>query len=152
MIMARTAHTPGLINIEPFIPALLKYFANNNDITAAYLYGSYGTGAQTPLSDVDLGILLTQGVKRTLIKQMEIESDIAGICRNDDINVLILNDGPVLLQFKVISTGRLLYERDPHTVNNFQEIVCKRYADFMPDYLEFCREYDRALREDYLDG
>ncbi|MBF7083461.1 nucleotidyltransferase domain-containing protein [Desulfallas sp. Bu1-1] len=101
--MARTAHTPGLINIEPFIPALLKYFANNNDITAAYLYGSYGTDAQTPLSDVDLGILLTQGVKRTLIKQMEIESDIAGICRNNDINVLILNDGPVLLQFKVKS-------------------------------------------------
>jgi len=80
------------------------------------------------------------------------ESEISLICGSDDINVLMLNDAPVILQFKVISTGKLLYERDARAASDFQEIVCKQFADFMPDYLAFCRDYDRFLHEAYLNG
>lgn len=79
-----------------------------------------------------------------------IESDLAKICRSDDINILLLYDAPLFLQFKVISTGRLLYERNAEATSKFQEIICKLYADFMPDYLAFARDYDRSLRKDYL--
>lgn len=148
--MARLVRTPAFLNIDPFLPALLNYFAGKKDILAAYLYGSYGTEAQTPLSDVDLAVLLAPETKRTLFKQIEIESDIAKICRSDEINVLLLNDAPLFLQFKVISAGRLLYERDAEAISKFQEIICKLYADFMPDYLAFARDYDRSLQEAYL--
>ncbi|MEW5898009.1 MAG: nucleotidyltransferase domain-containing protein [Bacillota bacterium] len=150
--MARLSRAPAFINIDPFFPDLLGYFSGNKDIFAAYLYGSYGTAAQTPFSDVDLAVLLAPEADRTLPKQMEIEANLAKICHIDDINLLLLNDAPVLLQFKVISTGRLIFARDAEAVNDFQELVCKRYADFMPDYLNFCRDYDRSLREAYSYG
>ncbi|MBE0467502.1 MAG: DUF86 domain-containing protein [Candidatus Desulforudis sp.] len=55
-----------MINIEGRMPALQWYLAENPDIVAAYLYGSYGTVTQTVLSDVDLGILLRLGLQARL--------------------------------------------------------------------------------------
>jgi len=149
--MTGSVQTPAFLNIDSFLPALINYFAGKKDILAAYLYGSYGTEAQTPLSDVDLAVLLASETKQPLFKQIEIESDISKICQSDEINLLLLNNAPLLLQFKVISTGRLLYERDAVALSKFQEIVCKLYADFLPDYLAFARDYDRSLQEAYLD-
>lgn len=140
------------IDIEPHLEELCAYLTQNRDIAAAYLYGSYGTAAQTPLSDVDLAILFFSHAKRDLKRVMEIESELSKICQTEDINLLVLNEAPVLIQHRVISTGRIIHERDPKTVNDFHEAVFKRYADFMPDYLTFCREYDRSLQEAYNGG
>lgn len=140
------------LDIEPCLEALRAYLAQNKDIAAAYLYGSYGTGAQTPLSDVDLAVLFFPQAKRGLKRVMEIESDLSKICQTGDINLLVLNDAPVLIQHRVISTGRLIHEKDQSTVNSFHEVVFKCYADFIMDYLAFCREYDRSLGEAYGSG
>lgn len=150
--MVRVANTPFLINIEPCLVDLVDYLSENKDIAAAYFYGSYHTEMQTPLSDVDMAVLFSSQARRRLDDVMRIEADVVGICGCDDINILVLNDAPVLIQFKVISTGRLLYERNSDMVSDFQEVVFKCYADFMPDYLQFCRDYDRSLREAYVHG
>ena len=85
-------------------------------------------------------------------KQLEISSKVAEIANSDDVNVLVLNDIAVILQFRVIKTGVLLFVRDHTGLADFQELVFKIYADFMPDYLAFARDYDQALREAYLNG
>ncbi|MHB1043111.1 MAG: type VII toxin-antitoxin system MntA family adenylyltransferase antitoxin [Eubacteriales bacterium] len=150
--MPRLGAKPGFIDIRNRVPLLLKYFESKGDILAAYLYGSYGTGEQTPLSDVDIAILLKRGVKDSFDEQLEISSKVAEIANNDDVNVLVLNTAPVLLQFRVIKSGRLLFARDQDELADFQELVCKVYADFMPDYQAFARDYDQALKEAYLNG
>jgi len=150
--MARLEEKPGLIDIRDRIPLLVKYLEKKEDILAAYLFGSYGTAEQTPLSDVDIAILLRGGVKDSFDKQLEISSEVAENADSDDVNVLILNTAPVILQFRVIKTGRLLFARDQNELADFQELVFKVYADFMPDYLAFVREYDQALKEAYLYG
>jgi predicted nucleotidyltransferase len=150
--MARLDKKPGFINIDHRLPALVKTFEKNKDILAAYLYGSYGTAEQTPLSDVDIAVLLNREVKDNFHKELKISAEIAEIAGNDDVNVLFLNAAPVLLQFRVIKNGRLLYAREQDELADFQELVCKLYADYMPDYLEFAREYDQALREAYSNG
>jgi len=148
--LVRLAKNPLLIDIEPCLGALVDYFSTHKKVVAAYIYGSYRTEMQTPLSDVDMAILFSTQTKSYFADAMKLEADIAEICGCDDVNILALNDASVVMQFKVISTGRLLYERDSKKLSDFQELVCKLYADFMPDYLQFCRDYDHSLRGAYI--
>ena len=150
--MARLSRKPEMINIDPHLPALKRFFAGRGDVLAVYLYGSYGTPEQTPLSDVDLGVLLRPGVKNKLETLLDIQAAVCAITRQDDVNVVILNELPVLMQFNIVSTGRLIHQRDPEAVSDFLEMVCKLYGDSITDYRAFCAEYDAALREAYLSG
>ena len=50
----RSAKHPEKIDIEPRVAALVACLKSEDDVLAAYLYGSYGTVHQTALSDVDL--------------------------------------------------------------------------------------------------
>jgi len=150
--LVRLAQKPMLIDIQPCLGALVAYFSANKDVAAAYLYGSYQTEMQTPLSDVDMAVLFSSKKKSYFEGAMRLEADVTAICDCDDINILALNDAPVVMQFKVISTGRLLYVRDSTALSDFQELVCKFYADFMSDYLQFCRDYDYSVREAYIHG
>ncbi|ACA60178.1 type VII toxin-antitoxin system MntA family adenylyltransferase antitoxin [Candidatus Desulforudis audaxviator] len=150
--MVRLSRNLRMINIESRLPALKEYFAGNPDIIAAYLYGSYDTSAQTVLSDVDLGILLREGIKDRFDLYLAIQSAVIEVTREEDVNVLILNDAPVIIQYEVIATGRLLYERSADTHLDFIERVLKRYPDFALDFRAFCAEYDQSLREAYLRG
>ncbi|HHY38413.1 MAG TPA: nucleotidyltransferase domain-containing protein [Clostridia bacterium] len=144
----RLAKVPKFINIDSSFPLLVDYFEKQADILAVYLYGSYGTEFQTPLSDVDIAVLFHS--KPDFERLLDIQGHISDICRNDDINVLVLNEAPVMLQFKVIMTGRLLYERERNKLSDFLEHVFKLYGDFAPFYAAFCREYDASLRETYV--
>jgi predicted nucleotidyltransferase len=143
-----------MINIERRLPALHQYLAENPDIVAAYLYGSYGTAVQTVLSDVDLGILLRRGLQHDFRRYLNIQSAVIDIAGEEDVNVVILNSVPVVLQHEILATGRLLYERSRNAEEHwdFIEQVIKRYPDFAFDFQAFCREYDRSLREAYLHG
>jgi len=149
--VVRLSRKLRMINIESRLPALEKYFAGNPDIIAAYLYGSYGTSTQTVLSDVDLGILLREGMDYFDL-YLAIQSAVIEVTREEDVNVLILNDAPVIIQYEVIATGRLLYERSAAAHLDFIERVLKRYPDFALDFRTFCAEYDQSLREAYLRG
>jgi len=140
------------IDIDPYLPALKRFFAVRQDILAVYLYGSYGTPAQTPLSDVDLGVLLAPEAGNKLDTYPEIQAAVCDITGQDDVNVVILNRLPVIMQFNIVSTGNLIYERNEEATSDFLERVFKLYGDFVTDYRAFCAEYDAALREAYLDG
>ncbi|HHV79656.1 MAG TPA: nucleotidyltransferase domain-containing protein [Firmicutes bacterium] len=143
----RTTKYPQNVNIEPRIGALIEYLESQDDILAAYLYGSYGTSYQTPLSDIDIALLFYSGSRPDLRRLLALEADISSICHEDDVNVLVLNDADVMLQHRVLETGRPLLEKELTAVSDFREYVFRTYGDFEPFYRAFCREYDRTLRE-----
>lgn len=142
----------AMINIDDRIPQLIQYFSRQEEILAAYLYGSYGTKYQTPLSDVDLALLFLPRTKLTARRCGEIISDIIDIANEEDINVVILNEANLLIQFGVLSTGRVLFVRDRGKLADFIERILKLYGDFQIDMKEFYREYDQGLREEFSKG
>lgn len=135
---------------ETQILGFIKYCQERGDVLALYLYGSYGTPYQTALSDVDLAVLPMPKVRWDIQRELEISSDLAEIGRNDDINTVNLRQVPVTLQFKVIETGRLLFCRDQELLADFIAGVILRHADFSIDLAAFYRDYDAALREEFL--
>jgi uncharacterized protein len=149
--MVRLSKNREKINIDSHLGKVRNYFSNRRDVAAAFLFGSYGTQYQTPLSDVDIAVLFIPGEDVNIETELKILADLADITEEDDINLVVLNKVPLTLQFEVLATGRLLEKKDLY-LEDFHEYVCKRYADFKIDLDQFNSEYDAALREVYLGG
>jgi predicted nucleotidyltransferase len=137
------------IDIEPYREDLQKYLESQESLVAAWLYGSYGTPFQTPLSDLDLAVLYRRDRLPGLPEQGGVYTDLAALLHEEDLSITVLNRSPVLFQFRVLETGRLLVCRDPIALADFIESVISRHADFIVDHERFVHEYDEALVEQY---
>ncbi len=141
--------TPRLIDIDAQLPSLVDYLQRYPGLAAAFLYGSYGTPNQTPRSDVDLALLFEPGPEIKLADQLRLEADIAGILREDDVNVLVLNQAPVPLRFAVLAQNRPLLIRHPEAVADFHELVLNIYGDLILDLEQFDRDTLARLEESH---
>jgi predicted nucleotidyltransferase len=84
-------------------------------IVACWAFGSRARGAGKGDSDVDLAVLCepTLGLERTRIM------DIVGREIGVDVDVIDMGSAPPVLKWEVITTGRLLVERDEVAVADF---------------------------------
>jgi predicted nucleotidyltransferase len=117
------------------------------ELVAVYLYGSSAKGRLREESDVDIAILSSPKIaqEERLVLMSKIEGIIdknlreKGIQR--EISVLDLREKfvPLTLQYRVITEGILLYERDPFERLEFENTVKGEYFDFVP-YLQYLRK------------
>ena len=128
---------------------LTSYFASEEDIIAVYLFGSYGTERETPLSDIDFGILFSNEVDVGLMREMEIMAQISLLLKIEDVDLVNLNQAPVLIQHQAIK-GELVFERDEDKVAEFIYQVLTFYYDEQIRADEFYESYERVLKEEYL--
>lgn len=102
------------------------------DVVAAYLYGSRARGTARPDSDVDLGVLFSAPLERTLLAQpylLEADlSDVLGLA----VQVVELNDAPADLVHRVLRDGVLLLEADPRGRVRFEVKKRQEYFDLLP--------------------
>jgi predicted nucleotidyltransferase len=134
------------------MPTLLELLGNEPGLVAAYLYGSYGTPDQTPLSDIDLALLYADDLVPTPTQHMALIGQITQTLREDDVSVTLLNRAPLAFQHQVLAQGRQLLVRDEIAHADFLERTVTRYSDFAIDEARFFEEYDRALVEEYCGG
>lgn len=137
------------IDVDAYLGRLEAELRAVPDLVAAYLYGSYGTELQTPLSDVDLGLVFRLGREPEFSDQLGLIGRVTGILREDDVSVTVLNRSPVIFQYRVLSTGRRLFCTDEIALADFVERMLKLHGDYVIDHQLFLREYDRALIEEY---
>lgn len=133
------------IDVEPYLEDLRGYLEDLDALVAAWIYGSYGTPLQTPLSDLDLALLFQKGRVPEFERQVEIYGKIPAILHEDDVSITILNRSPVLFQMRVLQTGRQIVCRDPVAMADFIEYIISRHADYIVDHQRFVQEYDQAL-------
>lgn len=138
------------IDLSQNMDRLSAYFCDNQKIMAAFLFGSYGMECQTPLSDVDFGILTRNPL--SMEEELEIMADLTELLEEDDVNVVFLNKSDLVIQYQVLATGRLLHCKDQVFLADFIEQVTIRYCDFRIDFELFNKDYDQGLREEFLDG
>jgi uncharacterized protein len=110
------------------------------DVVAAYLFGSHARGEARADSDVDVGILLSQALPRTLLGQpFSIEDDLRGLT-GLPVQVVILNTAPADLVHRVLRDGVLLLDRDPSMRIRFEVVARNAYFDLKP----FLERYRRT--------
>jgi len=100
-------------------------------------------------SDTDIAVLLSESFSGPydfvrlvgeLVDELEVE--------DEKVNLVILNDASLELAHKVISEGKVIFERDFEKRVEFEVQVLKSYMDFKP-VLDLMR---RSLIEEYIHG
>jgi len=94
------------------------------DVFAIYLFGSTGTQFENKNSDVDIAILPKQ--KLTPQQRWELQQKLA-ISLNKDVDLIDLLQATTILQFKIISTERLLFCRDKNQCDTFEMFAITSY-------------------------
>lgn len=106
----------------------------------AYLHGSVSRGDERPDSDVDLAVLTRP--RGTLLEDARLHDQLAVALGREDVDLLVLDDAPLWLQFRVVA-GRVVFSRDERHRIRFRERVEKEFLDFRP----YHDSYLRSMRE-----
>lgn len=135
---------------ENDLKTLIELFEQDKNILLVYVFGSYSTEYMTPKSDIDFAILFGRDI--SMMEEMSLQAKISEKLKFEHIDMVNLNKTPFRFQFKVISSGKIIYELDKDLTDNYIEKVLRYYHGNQVRYRIFFEEYDRGLKEDYLDG
>ncbi len=100
------------------------------DIVAAWLFGSAASGGATALSDVDVAVLY--GQSRGLLEHGHLTAQIMSALGTNDVDLVDLARATPFLQHRVLSRGRLLFQRDAVARVRFTAAALSRYFDLIP--------------------
>jgi uncharacterized protein len=140
------------IRIEGRREALVSVLSAQPGLAAAFLFGSYGTADQTPLSDLDLAVLFRPGEVPTPSAVLDLQAQLERVLAEEDVSLTLLNGASPLFQFKVLATGRSLCCVDEVALADFTAEVLSRHADFRIAHDRFLAEYYEASRVLYAAG
>lgn len=98
---------PGTSTHQHLLRAIAAFYTNDPRILAVGLFGSLSRGTWDALSDLDLDVVLEEGVQLDVVA--EVERLVAGITGTDEPTALIIADGaeaadvvlPLLAQFSI---------------------------------------------------
>lgn len=125
------------------IEALAAYFSNLHPVQAVFLFGSQARGTPSPLSDVDLAVLLADEFPSAgyLDFRAKTVTELMGVLRTDRIDLVVLNEATPLLKYQIISSGKVLHEKDASRRISFSVNSLRNFWD---------TRYLRNISEQYL--
>lgn len=102
-------------------------------VVAAWLFGSLARDEAGPGSDVDVGILChRRGSGPVDLEFVErLRGQIEDVLRRE-VDLVVLDDAPADLVYRVLRDGVLLAERDPRARVEFQLAARNEYFDLLP--------------------
>lgn len=141
---------PEMLQLDKRIVGLAGLFETMPEVQTVFLFGSYGTVYQTPLSDIDFAVYYNR--EQTLKDEAALLNRLAIALDTDHVDLVNLNKAHLVLRFRVINEGRIVFERSSVATCDFIESVIRYYQDFAITMNNFYRDYDDSLREAYLDN
>lgn len=110
---------------------LVAVFKNESRVLVAYLFGSYAKGVYTAKSDVDIAVLLDGRLDKqeSFDLRLRLINGISSILKTDKLDVVVMNNAPLLLNYNIISEGRILDSKDELERVMFETHILSRYLD-----------------------
>ncbi len=114
----------------PYEKELTEYFSSKDSVILAYLFGSTVRGDTGRLSDVDIGILLDEKLSKEDRFDLELKliSEMAILIKKNKIDLVVLNEAPLLLAHNVIKDGIVLKSDEAERVK-FETKILSMYID-----------------------
>lgn len=118
----------------------IEKIAHDFTLKLVYLFGSKAKEINTPVSDIDIAVFIDNYENQDLRQIiLDLIFEFSQLFKSDKIDLLILNEAPITIQFKVISEGKSLFQFNPEYRADYEEKVVKLYLDFKKfedDYYE----------------
>ena len=122
--------------------ALLSVLAKSSSVLAVWLIGSHETELQHADSDIDFAVLFERDA--TLKQRLLLEIEFCEILHTDNVDVVNLNEAPILFASRVLDEGRLLFERNRERTSDFFEHVLTYYYDEKLRAAKYLEDYRAA--------
>jgi len=127
---------------------LQQSLSRHPEIIAAYVYGSAVTGKLTPMSDVDVALLLREPI--SFDRELEISGAVMSAIEKNfkrEGDVRFLNRvRDLIFQHEVLATGKLIYEGDRDRHRAYVERVVIAYLDYLPLFQKAMHNYTASLK------
>jgi len=127
---------------------LKNYFAKQDDVEFALIFGSTGLGRTTLISDIDVGVYLRSSEDRLKMadRQIDITCAIMRLYRISRVDVVVLNLANPFLRFQVVKQGRLIYTKDERLFCKFKATSFGMYQDLRSMFDLYDRIAEDSLR------
>lgn len=131
------------------IPLLAKKLSAYPEIAAVYLFGSFARGNPRRGSDVDIAVFTKDipSTRRRSRTRAEFAAAASKTLGTDKVDVVILNQAPVVLRHEVFRDGKVLFVRDRGALSRFRVRSSREYLDTIPLRRTFEKAYFRKIRE-----
>jgi predicted nucleotidyltransferase len=125
------AERPLPDDLHDRIDALAQAWSGDPDLAAIYIFGSRAVGKARPWSDVDLAIVLREGLDADTRwrKRFALLADACQRLGTDAIDLVVLEDVPAALGHRVLKHGRLVRDREPRRRAAVAERILMQYLD-----------------------
>jgi predicted nucleotidyltransferase len=134
--------------------AVVRCVSRRKEIQAAYIFGSAATGRMRPGSDVDVAVLVDGSIRGSRMSRyrLALMADLASALQRLDVDLVLLNQANPLLAHRVLSKGKLVFERSASARVRFQVQTANRYFDLIPMFETQLRYLKKQAREDRIVG
>ena len=128
-----------------FLAQLSKALSAREEILEAYLFGSRARGEARSDSDVDVAVYVDEALADDghWGYRAELTTDLMAALGTNDIDVVVLNEAPILLYHRVLRDGVRVLARDLRATTTRAGRALSFYFDFLPqlDKMNAARRY-----------
>ncbi|UMZ74973.1 type VII toxin-antitoxin system MntA family adenylyltransferase antitoxin [Natranaerofaba carboxydovora] len=107
-----------------------------NHVVTIYIFGSRANKKNNPNSDYDIAVLLKDSVPKNIYfdKKLDFINFFTGILETDHVDLVILNEAPLEIAYRIFAQGTILYENQNYKKERvrFQSKTYSMYFDFLP--------------------
>ena len=137
-------------NSQGIITKLSEFFSEQEDVAFAYLFGSIARNEARPLSDIDIAVYLreTNSDMDLFQERINLLHKLSVLLRTEKVDLILLNNSPIELKYRILKSGRLVSENDPTLKAAFYEKTVRDYLDFSP----ILQYRNRIIRQKMLEG
>ena len=135
-------------DLEKLEHKLSEFFSSVDSVTVAYLFGSTVRGETNGLSDIDIAVLFDETLtkKEAFDLQLELIGELGSLLKTNNVDLVILNDSPLLLTYNVIRYGIVLKSEERVRIK-FETKIMSRYLDEQYHIKRHARESLRRIAE-----
>ncbi|MBS3071693.1 nucleotidyltransferase domain-containing protein [Candidatus Pacearchaeota archaeon] len=109
---------------------IAEEIGKDENVVAVYLFGSYASGKQHPLSDIDLCVIIKD-------RNKEYETTLPA---SDNLDVSFFHRLPITIKYRVFTEGKALLIKDRNFVDDLRIDTVNEYIDFKPHLNKFLFE------------
>ena len=132
----------GRIFKEEVLEKLLTRARQDEEVLAVFLFGSVIREEQTPLSDIDLCLVLVP--KHTPIEPIAFSHKRLDYLKNFTFDIQIFQQLPLYVRRRILKEGRILFVRDEALLYELAFRTAQAFEDFRPLYLSYLEEMQIA--------
>lgn len=120
---------------------LVDFLNRQEHVKLAYLFGSVAKGKEGKLSDLDLAVFMDESLNKIEMfdLQLRLISEMTSILKTDKVDLVVMNDAPLLLNYNIIKHGKLLKDDE--------EARIRIETDILSSYLDRKYYADRHTKE-----